>query len=162
MQTTNFDFENDKMLAKHAYAMAEKFIRSCESANTNNSNNKLNSINGDSSLYDEYNADFDYFIVGKVCSLSANRQASFTQFVETDSTDKADRNERAYKWLMFNAVYELYTNYLMDAFYYTYVDANEDADVWKGYGFWCNSIRSEVNGKRVFNVFKQTQELQIA
>ena len=162
MQTTNFDFENDKMLAKHAYAMAEKFIRSCESANTNNSNNELNSKKGDSSLYDNYNADFDYFIVGKVCSLSANRQANFMQTVEADSTDKADRNELAYKWLMVNAVYELYTNFIMDAFYYTYVDANEDADVWKGYGFWCNSIRSEVNGKRVFNVFKQTQELQIA
>ena len=162
MQITNFDFEHDKMLAKHAYAMAEKFIRSCESANTNNSNNKLNSIKGDSSLYENYNADFDYFIVGKVCSLSANRQASFTQFVEADSTDKADRNERAYKWLMVNAVYELYTHFIMDAVYYTYVDENEDADVWKGYGFWCNSIRSEVNGKRVFNVFKQTQELQIA
>jgi len=162
MQTTNFDFENDKMLAKHAYAMAEKFIRSCESANTNNSNNELNSKKGDSSLYDNYNADFDYFIVGKVCSLSANRQANFMQTVEADSTDKADRNERAYKWLMVNAVYELYTNFIMDAFYYTYVDANEDADVWKGYGFWCNSIRSEVNGKRVFNVFKQTQALQVA
>ena len=162
MQTTYFDFENDKLLAKHAYAMAEKFIRSCESANTNNSINKLNSINGDSSLYDEYNADFDYFIVGKVCSLSENRQASFTQFVETDSTDKADRNERAYKWLMFNAVYELYTNFLMDAFYYCYVDADDDADVWKGYEFWCKSIRSEVNGKQVFNVFKQTQALQVA
>ena len=47
MQTTNFNFENDKILAKHAYAMAEKFIRSCESANTINSNNKLNSIKGD-------------------------------------------------------------------------------------------------------------------
>ena len=162
MQLTHFDFENDKLLAKHAYAMAEKFLRSCESANTNNSINKLNSINGDSSLYDEYNADFDYFIVGKVCSLSANRQASFMQTVEADSTDKADRNERAYKWLMVNAVYELYTNFIMDAFYYTYVDANEDADVWKGYGFWCNSIRSEINGKRVFNVFKQTQALQVA
>ena len=88
MQTTNFDFENDNMLAKHAYAMAEKFIRSCESANTINSNNKLNSIKADSSLYDNYNADFDYFIVGKVCSLSENRQAHFTQFVETDSTDE--------------------------------------------------------------------------
>jgi len=162
MQTTYFDFENDKLLAKHAYAMAEKFIRSCESANTNNSNNKLNSINGDSSLYDEYNADFDYFIVGKVCSLSENRLASFTKFVEEDSTDKADRNERAYKWLMVNAVYELYTNFLMDAFYYCYVDKDEDADVWKGYGSWCDSIRSEVNGKRVFNVFKQTQALQVA
>ena len=92
--------------------MAEKFIRSCESANTNNSTNKLNSIKGDSSLYDKYEADFDYFIVGKVCSLSENRQAHFTQFVETESTDEADRNERAYKWLMVNAVYELYTNFI--------------------------------------------------
>ncbi len=162
MQTTYFDFENDKLLAKHAYTLAEKFIRSCECANTNNSNNGLISVNQDSSLYDKYNADFDYFIVGRVCSLSANRQVHFTQTVETDSKDKKDRNERAYKWLIMNAVYELFTNFIMDAFYYTYVDADENADVWKGFEFWCDSIRSEVNGKRVFNVFKQTQVLQVA
>ena len=149
---TNVDF-NDVILANYAYEQCEKFIRSCEAQNENNAKYNLNSTNGDTSLYNKCVADFDYYIVGKVFSFKT--KSSFENYVENDATNKADLNERAYKWLMMNAVYENYSMYILEVFKHQYITKDRNADVWKGFENW---VRSTKNDDGTFTFFSDTQQ----
>ncbi len=106
---TEYNFQNDIVIANYAYKQCENFIRSVEQKNDNNIKNGLVANEEYEDLYSECVDGFDYYIVGKVLSMAEHRSASFEQYVEELATDKADRSERAYKWLMMNAVYVNYT-----------------------------------------------------
>jgi hypothetical protein len=152
---TNYSFANDIVIANYAYKQSEKFIRSVEKKNTNNLNNGLVSDEVYEDLYSECVEEFDYYIVGKVLSMAEHRRTSFEQYVEDLATDKADRNERAYTWLMMNAVYENYTMFVLEQFKQAYITKDEDADVWSGFDSW---IRNTRNDDGTFTFFADTQQ----
>ena len=113
---TEYNFENDIVIANYSYKQCENFIRSVEQKNDNNIKNGLVANEEYEDLYSECVDGFDYYIVGKVLSMAEQRRASFEKYVEELATDKSDRNERAYKWLMMNAVYENYTMFVLEQF----------------------------------------------
>ncbi|MDC1380403.1 hypothetical protein N8315_02960 [Octadecabacter sp.] len=152
---TEYNFENDIVIANYAYKQCENFIRSVEQKNENNFKNDLASNETYEDLYSECVDGFDYYIVGKVLSMAEHRRASFEQYVEDLATDKSDRNERAYTWLMMNAVYENYTMFVLEQFKQAYITKDEDADVWNGFGSWIQSTR---NDDGTFTFFADTEQ----
>ena len=152
---TEYNFENDIVIANYAYKQCENFIRSVEQKNDNNIKNGLVANEEYEDLYSECVDGFDYYIVGKVLSMAEHRRASFEQYVEDLATDKADRNERAYKWLMMNAVYENYTMFVLEQFKQAYITKDEDADVWNGFVSWMKSTR---NDDGTFTFFADTEQ----
>ena len=152
---TEYDFENDIIIANYAYKKCEEFIRSVEQKNENNLKNGLVTDDAYEDLRSECIAEFDYYVVGKVLCMADNRQPSFEQYVEDSATDKEDRNERAYKWLMVNAVYENYTMFVLEQFKQAYITKDEDADVWSGFDSW---IRSTRNDDGTFTFFADTEQ----
>ena len=152
---TEYDFENDIIIANYAYKKCEQLIRSVEQRNENNLKNGLVTDDAYEDLRSECIAEFDYYVVGKVLCMADNRQPSFEQYVEDSATDKEDRNERAYKWLMVNAVYENYTMFVLEQFKQAYITKDEDADVWSGFDSW---IRSTRNDDGTFTFFADTQQ----
>ena len=152
---TEYNFENDIVIANYAYKQCENFIRSVEQKNENNIKNGLIANEEYEDLYSECVDGFDYYIVGKVLSMAEHRRASFEQYVEELATDKADRNERAYKWLMMIAVYENYTMFVLEQFKQTYIKKDENADVWNGFVHW---IKSKANGDGTFTFFDDTEQ----
>ena len=147
---------NDITVANYAYTKCEEFIRSCETANSNfiNENHHLNNVNNEINLYDEYVAEFDYYIVGCVLSLNEDRIISFKNYVE-EINDGIEKNERAYNWLIFNAVYENYSMYILEVFKHQYITKDRNADVWKGFENW---VRSTKNDDGTFTFFSDTQQ----
>jgi len=152
---TDYDFENDIIIANYAYKKCENFIRSVEQRNENNLKNGLVTDEAYEDLYSECIAEFDYYVVGKVLCMADNRQPSFEQYVEDSATDKEDRNERAYKWLMVNAVYENYTMFILEQFKQCYITKDDFADVWKGFISW---IKSKRNEDGTYTFFADTQQ----
>jgi hypothetical protein len=152
---TEYNFENDIIIANYAYKKCEEFIRSVEQKNENNLKNGLVTDDAYEDLRSECIAEFDYYVVGKVLCMANNRKPSFEQYVEDSATDKEDRNERAYKWLMVNAVYENYTMFVLEQFKQAYITKDEDADVWSGFDSW---IRSTRNDDGTFTFFADTQQ----
>ena len=128
---TTCDFANDIVLAKYAYTLAEKYIRASEDENDNNTN-----------IYNTYDKKFDYWMVGKVLSMSANRKEHFGWYV-TQATNKSQMNKRAYDWLCFNAVKENYTMWILECFKQAYITKDEDADCWNGFPHWIKSLKSD-------------------
>jgi hypothetical protein len=152
---TEYNFENDIVIANYAYKKCENFIRSVEQKNENNMKNDLVSKEKYEDLYSECVDGFDYYIVGKVLSMAEQRRASFEKYVEELATDKSDRNERSYKWLMMNAVYENYTMFVLEQFKQAYITKDNDADVWSGFDSW---IRSTHNDDGTFTFFADTEQ----
>ena len=152
---TEYNFENDIVIANYAYKKCENFIRSVEQKIENNIKNGLVANEEYEDLYSECVDGFDYYIVGKVLSMAEHRRASFEQYVEELATDKADRSERAYTWLMMNAVYENYTMFVLEQFKQAYITKDEDADVWNGFDSW---IRSTRNDDGTFTFFADTEQ----
>ena len=152
---TEYNFENDIVIANYAYKQCENFIRSVEQKNDNNIKNGLVANEEYEDLYSECVDRFDYYIVGKVLSMAEHRRASFEQYVEELATDKADRSERAYTWLMMNAVYENYTMFVLEQFKQAYITKDEDADVWNGFVSWMKSTR---NDDGTFTFFADTEQ----
>lgn len=152
---TEYNFENDIVIANYAYKQCENFIRFVEQKNDNNIKNGLVANEEYEDLYSECVDGFDYYIVGKVLSMAEHRRASFEQYVEELATDKADRSERAYTWLMMNAVYENYTMFVLEQFKQAYITKDEDADVWNGFDSW---IRSTRNDDGTFTFFADTEQ----
>lgn len=152
---TEYNFENDIVIANYAYKQCENFIRSVEQKNENNIKNGLIANEEYEDLYSECVDGFDYYIVGKVLSMAEHRRASFEQYVEDLATDKADRNERAYTWLMMNAVYENYTMFVLEQFKQAYITKDEDADVWNGFVSW---MKSTSNDDGTFTFFADTEQ----
>jgi hypothetical protein len=150
--TTN-DF-NEHTFAVHAYKMSETFIRSCEAANSNNVGLDKFRNNANPAIYDSYVPTFDYYLVGKVLSMSPERQPHFEQFVETNKFEmEEERNERAYQWLMYNAVYELFSSYILYAFFRT-ACLGESTDEVLDYLAWVETIRDDENN--TFILFSDT------
>ena len=152
---TEYDFENDIVIANYAYKQCENFIRSVEQKNDNNIKNGLVANEEYEDLYSECVDGFDYYIVGKVLSMAEHRRASFEQYVEELAIDKADRSERAYTWLMMNAVYENYTMFVLEQFKQAYITKDNDADVWNGFSSWMKSTR---NDDGTFTFFADTEQ----
>ena len=152
---TEYNFENDIVIANYAYKQCENFIRSVEQESENNIKNGLLSNKTYEDLYSKCVDGFDYYIVGKVLSMAEHRRASFEQYVEDLATDKADRHERAYKWLMMNAVYENYTMFVLEQFKQAYIAKDRDADVWNGFDSWMKSTR---NDDGTFTFFADTEQ----
>ena len=152
---TEYNFENDIVIANYAYKQCENFIRSVEQKNDNNIKNGLVANEAYEDLYNECVDGFDYYIVGKVLSMAEHRRASFEQYVEELATDKADRSECAYTWLMMNAVYENYTMFVLEQFKQAYITKDEDADVWNGFVSWMKSTR---NYDGTFTFFADTEQ----
>ena len=152
---TEYNFQNDIVIANYAYKQCENFIRSVEQKNENNIKNGLVANEEYEDLYSECVDGFDYYIVGKVLSMAEHRRASFEQYVEELATDKADRSERAYTWLMMNAVYENYTMFVLEQFKQAYITKDEDADVWNGFVSWMKSTR---NDDGTFTFFADTEQ----
>ena len=135
--TTHYDFANDIIISNYAYKQCEKYIRSCEAANTNNPH-----IKGDTSLYDSCVADFDYYIVGVVLSMSENRKQHFEDYVGK-AENKQQLNEMCYKWLLYNACYENMTMWILEAFKQAYITKDENHSVWNGFIAWIKQQRNE-------------------
>ena len=156
MRNTTKDYTNDKQLAQHMYKLSEHFIRSCEAANENNKNLGLSSARSDidTRLYDEYQKHFDYYLVAKTLSLTETRKSNFEQHVGLNSSSKQDRQERAYQWLMHNAVFENVSMWLLDCFYNAYVDYNELSDCWLGFNTW---IINRKNSDGTFTFFERSK-----
>lgn len=152
---TKYNFENDIVIANYAYKQCANFIRSVEQKNENNNKNGLVANEEYEDLYSKCVDGFDYYVVGKVLSMAEHRSASFEQYVEELATDKADRSERAYTWLMMNAVYENYTMFILEQFKQAYITKDEDADVWNGFGSWMKSTR---NDDGTFTFFADTEQ----
>ena len=57
---TDYDFENDIIIANYAYKKCENFIRSVEQRNENNLKNGLVTDEAYEDLYSECIAEFDY------------------------------------------------------------------------------------------------------
>jgi|TARA_B110000090_G_C13251110_1_gene396443 hypothetical protein len=153
-KNTNVKFEH-KHIAQNAYALCEMFIRSCEAKNENNKKLGIVSETANSALYDECVANFDYYVVGKVLSMASNRKASFESYVESAANGKADRQQRAYKWLMMNAVYENYTMYILEQFKHAYITKDKNANVWNGFIEWIGSTK---NSNGTFTFFADTSQ----
>ena len=158
MNTTNnyateYNFFNDIILAKYAYAKCEEFIRSCEAKNSNNEALDLADKSVSTALYDSCVKDFDYYIVGCVLSMAEHRKESFNSYVKEQATSKADLQQRAYDWLMINAVYENYTMYVLEQFKAAAITKDRNADVWNGFVHW---IKSKANGDGTFTFFDET------
>jgi len=155
MNKTTDDITNGKQLAEHMYILTERFIRSSEAANGNNKKLGLSSANGeiDTCLYDEFQRYFDYYLVAKTLSLIEPRKSSFEQYVEIDSSSKRDKQERAYTWLILNAVFENYSMWILDCFYNSRVKYNETADCWLGFDKW---ITNRTNADGTFTFFEKT------
>jgi len=152
MKTQFNDYANDKRLALHAYTLAEQFIRSCEANNSNNpTSDKMDEVRIE--LYDSCKDGFDYFLVGDVLSQQNNRRDSFIEYVERRAKNELDRNQRAYDWLMVNAVYENATMHILDCFYNCYVIDDREADCWNGFIQW---IKSKANGDGTFTFLQHT------
>ncbi len=149
---TEYNFENDIVIANYAYKQCENFIRSVEQKNENHIKNGWLANEKYVGWYED---GFDYYIIGKVLSMAEHRRASFEQYVEDLATDKADRSERAYTWLMMNAVYENYTMFVLEQFKQAYITKDEDADVWNGFDSW---IRSTRNDDGTFTFFSDTEQ----
>ena len=79
---TEYNYENDIVIANYAYKKCENVIRSVEQKNENNMKNDLVSKEKYEDLYSECVDGFDYYIVGKVLSMAEQRRASFEKYVE--------------------------------------------------------------------------------
>ena len=138
-----------------AYALCERFILSTEARSSNNKEK----IEYDTSLYDSYQPDFDYFSVAYVLSSSLPRRQSFIQYVVDETKDKVLRNKRSYDWLMCNACFENYTMFLLEQWWQHFVLDNANALVWKGFNKWIDSCKN-ANGF-TFNLHNQNKAITV-
>ena len=152
-ENTKHNLFNDIILAKYAYAKCEEFIRSCEAKNSNNEALNLADKSVSTALYDSCVKDFDYYIVGCVLSMAEHKRDSFDDYVTAQAKGTADLQQRAYKWLMMNAVYENYTMFVLEQFKQAAITKDDNADVWKGFVHWMKTV---TNADGTFTFFGDT------
>lgn len=148
--------------AEYCYLKACEFIRSVETHNENNKANDL--VNGYIDIddyYTDYVEDFDYVSVAKVLSCADNRIPSYWSYVVGNGLSYKDRtttpNERAYKWLMVNAVFENFSMFILETFNAKLKEDNDNL-VWEGFENWIKSKQITLkNGKRAFKFFDDTE-----
>ena len=158
---TEYNFENDIVIANYAYTQCENFIRSVEQKNDNNIKNGLVANEEYEDLYSECVDGFDYYIVGKVLSMAEHRKISFENCVEKEAVTKEDINQRAYQWLMVNAVYENYTMYILECFRQTFVKPIPSSSLYNNFcDVFCftNWIKSIRNDNGTFTFFADTNQ----
>jgi hypothetical protein len=120
-----------------AYALCERFILSTEATTEKNKGIY------DTSIYDSYQPDFDYFTVGYVLSGTQRRRQLFIQYVVDETQDKEERNKRSYDWLMLNVCFENYTMFVLEQWWQHFVEGDDNALCWKGFEKWIDSCRNE-------------------
>ena len=93
--------------------------------------------------------------------MAEHRKISFENCVEKEAIAKEDLNQRAYEWLMVNAVYENYTMYILECFRQTFVKPIPSSSLYNNFcdvfcfTSWIKSIRNE-NG--TFTFFADTNQ----
>lgn len=148
--------------AEYCYLKACEFIRSVELHNTNNKAIGLvNDYIEMDDYYTDYVDDFDYNSVAKVLSCADNRIPSYWSYVIGNGLSRKDRektsqNERAYRWLMTNAVFENYSMFILEQFNAQLKNDNDNI-VWEGFPNWIRSKNIKLaNGQRAFKFFDDT------